>query len=231
MRLADLEALKAQAAARALELVKPGMVLGLGTGTTARYFIEGVGKLVSDGLRVRVVATSNASASLATALGMVVEDDVNGPIDLAVDGADEIDPEMHIIKGRGGALVREKLVAAAAEQYVIIADGSKLVERLGEGPLPVEVLPFLWRRTRDRLAALGATCSLRGGEEAPFRSDNGNMIVDLTFPVPFADPAALAKDLKQTLGVVDHGIFVGLANTCIVATEDGIETLGGIQWR
>jgi ribose 5-phosphate isomerase A len=229
--LADQEALKARAAARALELVKPGMVLGLGTGTTARYFIEGVGRLVGEGLRVRVVATSAASASLAAALGMVVEDDVSGPIDLAVDGADEIDPDMQLIKGRGGALVREKLVAAATEQYVIIADDSKLVPRLGQGPLPVEVLPFLWRRTRDRLAALGATCTVRGGGEAPFRSDNGNMIFDVTFPEPFADPVALAKELKQTLGVVDHGIFVGLADACIVATEAGIQTLGGIQWK
>src|ERR1044071_8106079 len=103
------------------------MVLGLGTGSTARYFIEGVGRLVGEGLKIRVVATSNSSASLATALGMVVQDDVSGPIDLAVDGADEIDPDMQLIKGRGGALVREKWVAAAAERYVIIADGTKRV--------------------------------------------------------------------------------------------------------
>jgi ribose 5-phosphate isomerase A len=224
--LADQEALKAQAAARALELVRPGMVVGLGTGSTARYFNEGVARLVGDGLNIRAVATSSSTASLATALGMVVEDDVVGLIDLAVDGADEIDPDMQLIKGRGGALVREKLVAAATERYVIIADRSKLVPKLGRGPLPVEVMPFLWRQTRERLEALGATCTVRGGEEAPYRSDNGNMIIDLVFPQPFTNPTALAKELKQTLGVVDHGIFVGLADACIVATEDGIKTLG-----
>ena len=224
--MADQEALKAQAAQQALELVEPGMVLGLGTGTTARYFIEGVGKLVHEGLSVRAVATSSETASLATALGIALVDDLAGPIDLAVDGADEIDPEMGLIKGRGGALVREKLVASAAERFVVIADGSKRVSRLGQGPLPVEVLPFMWRRTRDRLTGLGATCTVRGGEDVPFRSDNGNMIVDLVFHKPFDDAAQLARELKQTLGVVDHGIFIGLASACFIASEDGVKTMG-----
>jgi ribose 5-phosphate isomerase A len=225
--LADQEALMAQAAAHALTLVKAGMVLGLGTGRTVRPFIEGVGQLVKEGLRVRVIATSSDSTRRATDLGMVVENDVTGRIDLAVDGADEIDPAMRLIKGRGGALVREKLVAAAAERFVVIADGSKLVPQLGKGPLPVEVVPFFWRKTRDRLAALGATCTVRGGEEVPFRTDNDNMIVDLQFPKPIADPEGLAKELKQTLGVVDHGLFIGLADACFVATEKGVDELPG----
>jgi ribose 5-phosphate isomerase A len=229
--LADQEALMAQAAAHALKLVKPKMVLGLGTGRTARYFIEGVGRLVNEGLRVRVIATSNASTRLATDLGMVVESDVTGPIHLAVDGADEIDPAMRLIKGRGGALAREKLVAAAAERFVIIADGSKRVDQLGVGTLPVEVLPFFWRQTRERLAALGATCTVRGGEQATVWTDNGNMIVDLKFPEPIRDPEALAKELKQTLGVVDHGLFIGLADTCVVATAAGVNTLGEDLWK
>jgi ribose 5-phosphate isomerase A len=227
--LSDHEELKAQAAARALDLVKPGMVLGLGTGSTARYFVEGVSRMVAQGLDVKAIATSQETASLAASLGMVLEDDVTGAIDLAVDGADEIDPDLRLVKGRGGALVREKLVAASARKVVIIADESKLVPRLGVGPLPVEVLPFLWRQTRDRLAALGPRCTVRGGEEAPFITDNGNMIVDLSFPEPLADATAVAVQLKRTLGVVDHGIFVGLTHACIVASKSGIKTLGSLS--
>jgi len=218
--------LKAAAAAHALDWVKPGMVVGLGTGTTAEFFIEGLAKRVSEGLNIRVVATSKASATLARDLGMVVIGDVDAEIDLAVDGADEIDPNRRLIKGRGGAMAREKLVATAARRFVVIADMSKLVLRLGEGPLPVEVLPFMWQTTRDRLADLGATCKVRGGDADPFTSDNGNMILDLMFPVPFGDPSDVARRLKLTIGVVDHGIFDDPADTCIIAGESGIEIMG-----
>jgi ribose 5-phosphate isomerase A len=221
---AEPDDLKRAAARRALELVAPGMVLGLGTGTTARYFIEGL-----RGLRVAAVATSLASAELARAAGVEVLEDADAALDLAVDGADEIDPSLRLVKGRGGALFREKMVAMAARRFVVVADSSKLVERLGRTYVPVEVAPFLWRRTASRLAELGAVPALRGGEAAPFRTDNGNLVVDLTFPDGIADPARTAGALKAVTGVLEHGLFVGLAQGAIVAGEDGLEVLGTLD--
>src|SRR5581483_5773351 len=169
-------------------------------------FTEGLGERVSRGLKVTGVPTSSDTAALARSLGIPLSEEITGDIDLAVDGADEIDPERRLIKGRGGALTREKLVALAARQVIIVADGSKLVNRLGRGQLPVEIVPFLWRHTRDRIASLGAACELRGGEDAPFRTDNGNLIVDLRFPEPLGDAQAMADALKQIPGVVEHGL-------------------------
>jgi ribose 5-phosphate isomerase A len=160
---------------------------------------------------------------------MSTTDDLSDPIDLAVDGADEIDPELRLIKGRGGALTREKLVALAARKVVIIADGSKLVRCLGKGALPVEVLPFLWRQTAERLALLGATYRVRGELARPFVTDNGNLIVDLGFPNGIVDPGALGAELKQTAGVVEHGIFVGLADACFVAEREGVRVMGSLN--
>jgi ribose 5-phosphate isomerase A len=212
--------LKRAAARRALELVEPGMVLGIGTGSTARFFIEGL-----RGMRVRAVATSRQSAELARAAGVELVDDPRGRLDLAVDGADEIDPELRLIKGHGGALLREKLVAIAARQFVVIADESKLVPRLGRTYLPVEVAPFLWRHTAERLAALTPDWALRGGEEAPHRTDNGNLVVDLTFEAGIERPEELAARLKALTGVVEHGLFLGLASRAIVATAAGVREL------
>jgi len=200
------------------------MTLGIGTGTTAHYFIEGL-----RGLRVAAVATSRVSAELARAEGVELLDDPGGQIDLAVDGADEIDPELRLVKGHGGALFREKMVAMAARRFVVIADASKLVERLGQTYVPVEVAPFLWRRTAARLAELGASWTLRGGEAAPFRTDNGNLVVDLTFAGGIADPAGTAAALKGVTGVLEHGLFLGLARGAIVATEAGVEVRGSLD--
>jgi ribose 5-phosphate isomerase A len=221
---ADPDALKRAAAARALELVAPGMLLGLGTGTTARYFVEGL-----RGLRVAAVATSRESADLARAAGVEVLEDPGGPLDLAVDGADEIDPSLRLVKGHGGALFREKMVAMAARRFVVIADSSKLVDRLGRTYVPVEVAPFLWHRTAARLGELGAAWTLRGGEAAPFRTDNGNLVVDLTFPDGIADPARTAVALKAVTGVLEHGLFLGLAQGAIVAGAAGVEVLGTLD--
>jgi ribose 5-phosphate isomerase A len=221
---ADPDALKRAAAERALELVAPGMALGIGTGTTAHYFIEGL-----RGLRVAAVATSRASADLAREAGVELLDDLGGPLDLAVDGADEIDPELRLVKGHGGALFREKMVAMAARRFVVIADTSKLVERLGATYVPVEVAPFLWRRTAARLEALCAGCALRGGEATPFRTDNGNLVVDLTFAGGLTDPAATAAALKATTGVLEHGLFLGMVRGAIVAGPAGIEVLGTLD--
>ncbi len=187
------EALKQAAAEKALELVQDGMLLGLGSGTTSRYFTEGVGRLVAEGMKLRCVPTSRATAEMAAELGIPIVQEPVGPIDLAVDGADEVDPALNLIKGRGGALFREKLVAEAARRFIVIVDDSKLVKQLGVGELPVEVLPFLWRTTAERLTALGATLTVRGGEETPYITDNGNLILDLVVEGGIKDAPAFAR--------------------------------------
>jgi len=222
--LAGADDLKRAAAQRALELVRPGMLLGLGSGSTAGYFIEGL-----RGLDVRGVPTSEATASLARSVGVQVVEELDRPVDLAVDGADEIDPSLSLIKGRGGALFREKLVAAAARRFVVVADESKLVDRLGVGVLPIEVLPFLWRTTAERLEGLGAEWQVRGGEGSPYVTDNGNLILDLTFVRGVSDASSLALALKGVTGVVEHGLFVRLASGCIVAGAGGVRILGSID--
>ncbi|HEX9475622.1 MAG TPA: ribose-5-phosphate isomerase RpiA [Candidatus Dormibacteraeota bacterium] len=224
--MADQDALKRAAAEKALELVRDGMLLGLGSGTTVRYFTEGVGRLVASGMRVRGVPTSRATAELATVNGIPMVTEFIGAIDLTVDGADEVDTGLDLIKGRGGALFREKIVAAASKRLVVVVDESKVVQRLGVGVLPVEVLPFLWRTTAERLIGLGASLVVRGGEEAPYITDNGNLILDLTFENGIADPAELATSIKVVTGVVEHGLFVGMTDTCIVAGPKGPRVLG-----
>jgi ribose 5-phosphate isomerase A len=224
--LPDQDSLKREAAEKALELVRDGMLVGLGSGSTVRYFTEGVGRLVAEGMKVRGVPTSRATAELAAASGIPVVEDLVGPIDLAVDGADEVDPNLSLIKGRGGALFREKLVAAAAKRFVAVVDESKVVDRLGKGVLPVEVLPFLWRSTAERLAKLCTGLKVRGGEGAPYVTDNGNLILDLSFDGGIDDASELGLALKTIVGVVEHGLFVGMADTCIVAGAEGPRVLG-----
>jgi ribose 5-phosphate isomerase A len=218
--------LKKAAAEKALELVQDGMLLGLGSGSTAKYFTEGVGRLVADGMKLRCVPTSRATAELAAELGIQIVQELVGAIDLAVDGADEVDPGLNLIKGRGGALFREKLVAEAARRFVVIVDDSKLVKQLGVAELPVEVFPFLWRTTAERLTALGVSLTVRGGEETPYITDNGNLILNLTVDGGIKDAAALADALKKTTGVVEHGLFIGLTDTVIVAGPEGPKAIG-----
>jgi ribose 5-phosphate isomerase A len=224
--LADRSALKRAAAEKALELVRDGMLLGLGSGSTAKYFTEGVGRLVASGMKVRCVPSSRATAELAAKLGVPIVQELLGAIDLAVDGADEVDANLNLIKGRGGALFREKIVAAAAKRFVVVVDESKLVKELGVGVLPVEVSPFLWRTTAERLIALGSSLTVRGGAEAPFITDNGNLILDLMFEGGIGNPVELAAAIKVTTGVVEHGLFVGMTDTCIVAGPGGPRMLG-----
>ncbi len=214
------------AAEKALELVQDGMLLGLGSGSTSRYFTEGVGRLVAERMTVRGVPTSRETAELAAKLGIPIVTELVGPIDLAVDGADEVDPALNLIKGRGGALFREKLVAAAAKRFVVVVDESKLVKRLGAGVLPVEVLPFLWRSTAERLTALGVSLVVRGGEETPYITDNGNLILDLSGEGEIDNPADFALELKKITGVVEHGLFVDMTDTVIVAGPEGPKALG-----
>jgi len=227
--MSDQETLKRAAAEKALELVRDGMLVGLGSGSTVRYFTEGVGRLVAGGMKVRGVPTSRATAELAAAHGIPVVTELVGAIDLAVDGADEVDPSLNLIKGRGGALFREKIVAAASKRFIVVVDESKMVKQLGVGVVPVEVLPFLWRTTADRLTALGASLTMRGGDETPFITDNGNLILDLTFESGIAEPSEVSTALKVTIGVVEHGLFVGMTDTCIVAGPDGPRVVGRLS--
>ncbi len=227
--MTQIESLKAAAAERALELVRPGMVIGLGSGSTSALFIAGLGRLVSRGIAVRGVPTSRAAADQAAAAGIPLQDHIDRPLDLAVDGADEIDPQRNLIKGRGGAMLREKLVAAAAQRFIVIADESKLVPRLGQGALPVEISSFLWLQTARRLERLATRWVLRGGDDHPFVTDNGNFVIDLSVEGGIAEPARLASALDATLGVMGHGLFLGMATACIIAGPSGCRVLGSLE--
>ena len=223
----EAESLKRVAAQEAVTLVQDGMVVGLGSGTTAELFLEELAQRVAGGLHVTAVPTSERVATMARSHGIQVAElhDV-AKIDITVDGADEIQPRgLDLIKGGGGALLREKLVAAAADRLCIIADRSKLVARLGERwAVPVVVVPYGWRQTADRIRTLGGSPSLRLVDGSPLVTDDGLYILDCRFG-PIADPARLARELKGVLGVVEHGLFVGLAKQAIVAGQDGIEIL------
>ena len=216
---------KALAAQRAVELVEDGMTLGLGSGSTANIAIRLLGERVkATGLRVRGVATSLQTAALAAEVGLtLVELNDVSRIDLTIDGADEIGPGLALIKGGGGALLREKIVAAASELVVIMADSSKLVEHLGAFPLPVETVPFARAFVERRLEALGLNPRLRPGRDhASYRTDQGNEIFDCRAGV-IPDPEALASQLSVVPGIVEHGLFLGLAQRALI---EGVATQG-----
>jgi ribose 5-phosphate isomerase A len=218
---------KIQAARHAAELVEDGMLLGLGSGTTAEHFLRALAPRIDDGLRVRGVATSGRTERVASEVGIWLAE-LEGPVDLAIDGADAIERgTLNVIKGRGGALTREKLVALAARRFVVVGDASKSVERLADTQpdlaVPIEVLPFGWKMTRSRLAALGnPVLRERGG--GPFVTDNGNLVVDL-FAAALEDPVALGETIARVPGVIEHGLFLGIAVLAVVAGDDGIEEL------
>jgi len=224
---------KRAAALEALRLVQDGMILGLGSGSTAEIFLDELAERIAQGLHVTGVPTSIRVGDLARARGIPLVDLAEVTrIDLAVDGADEIETgALGLIKGRGGALLREKLVATSADHLCIIADSSKLVTRLGEKfAVPVAVVPFGWRQTAARIRALGGETTLRQADSGlqagsvPLVSDDGLYILDCAFG-PISDPVRLAADLKGTLGVVEHGLFLGMARRAIVAGEDGVVVL------
>ncbi len=228
---ADRDRLKREAARLALDLVEPGMRLGLGSGTTARHFVDLVGAKVATGLDVRCVATSETTAAQAKALGIPLATLEDLPeLDLTVDGADEIDPVLRLIKGGGGALLREKIVAAASLRMAVIADASKLVRRLGAFPLPVEVVPFGLAATRRHIEraiadlGLAGPIRLRGGGGAPFVTDGGHYILDCALGA-IADAGHLAESLSRIPGVVEHGLFLGYASTAFLAGAEGVEVL------
>ena len=221
---------KKMAARAAVELVRPEMTLGLGTGSTAAHFIAALGEKVRSGLYVRAVPTSKDTAAKASAAGIeLIEPDETTVIDLAVDGTDEVDGRKTLIKGGGGALLREKIVANAARKFVVIADASKKVAQLGAFPLPVEIDRFSYALTvqavRKALAALGhatADVRLRAGPDHPtFVSDGGNFILDCRL-LRIDDAAALDRALKAIPGVIETGLFIGIADEVILAGPEGV---------
>jgi ribose 5-phosphate isomerase A len=221
------DAQKRAAAEAAVALVQDGMVVGLGTGSTAAFAIDALAHRVRQGLRILGIPTSERSAAQAQAGGIVLTTlGEHRRVALTIDGADEIAPSLDLVKGLGGALLREKIVAAASDRLVIVADTGKLVPRLGSlAPVPVEVVAFGWETTADRLATLGAAPVLRrAGDGTPFRSDGGNLILDCRF-APIADPAALEAALSAVVGVVETGLFIGMATEALVATDTGVQRL------
>jgi ribose 5-phosphate isomerase A len=209
------------AADRAVEYVRNGMTIGLGTGSTAYWAIQAIGERVRSGLAVRAIATSLQSESLARELDIPMTRfaDIDH-LDVTIDGADEVDDRLNLIKGGGGALLREKIVAAATKFYIIIVDDSKLVHNLGRFPLPVEVAPFGWELTMRRLAGLGCTPRMRMTDDQPFLTDNQHYILDCAFgDIP--DPAALHRKVSDITGVMEDGFFIGMADVVVVGSAAG----------
>jgi len=224
------EDLKKAAALAALDYVKPGMKVGLGTGSTSAHFVTALGAKVRAGLDVLCVPTSGQTHRLAVESGIVITDLEKHPfLDLAVDGADEFDGKFQLIKGGGGALLLEKIVATSARYMIVIADESKRVETLGKFPLPVEVIPFgvaatAWKIERAlKICNLTGKLKLRMKDGKPFRTDSGNAIIDVSIgSIP--DASRLDPLLKSIPGVVDHGLFIGICGIILMATKDGVKT-------
>ncbi len=218
---------KLLAAKRAVEFVSDGMNVGLGTGTTATLFIRELGKAVAGGLRIRAIATSDASRTLAMELGIPMTNFNETPVlDLNVDGADEVAPGLALIKGGGGAHLREKIVASAAREFIVVADESKVVEKLGRFPLPVEVIQLALPLVTRRLENLGLNPGLRKARngEGPWITDEGNVLLDCHCG-PIDQPEELAAEIRKIVGVVEHGLFLGMATLALVAGEQGVREL------
>jgi len=220
----DTEALKKLAAAAALDYVKDGYVVGLGTGSTIRYLLAALEQRVRTGLKITGVPTSEETAELARKAGIpLLSDDDLWPIDAAIDGADQVDPQLNLIKGGGGALLREKIVAANARQMIITVDETKRVSVLGGAfPLPIEVLPFGWRNTAREIEQLGGKTVRRERNSHVFRTASGHYILDLHI-ARIEDPADLEVRLNRIPGVIECGLFVGRTDVLIVAASNGVE--------
>lgn len=224
--------LKEQAAVAAADLVRSGMRLGLGTGSTAALIVRELGRRLAEG-RLQDISglpTSEATARIAVEVGVPLLDFTPSlRLDLTLDGADEVDPRWDLIKGAGGSLLREKIVAQASAVEAIVVDETKLVERLGSRmPLPLEVIPFGWMSHLESLTAMGGLPKLRlGADGSPFVTDEGNYTLDVTFgdPAVWADPRALDAQLRRRAGVVETGLFLGLTKVLVVARASGVETL------
>jgi len=222
------DALKQQAGEYAADFVESGMIVGLGSGSTAIFATRRIARALQRGelVNIRGVPTSLATEAAANELGIPLTTLARHPrVDITIDGADEVDPDFNLIKGGGGAHLREKIVAQATERLVIVADDSKLVEQLGTAwAIPVEVIPFGWESQAAYLASLGAAPTLRMDGDAPFTTDGGNLILDADFG-PIADPAALARQFESRAGIVEHGLFIGMARDVVVAGAGGVRHL------
>jgi ribose 5-phosphate isomerase A len=211
---------------KAAEYIEDGMIIGLGTGSTAYYAIKKVGEMVRKGLKVKAVPTSKETAELAAEEGIELIElaDVES-LDLTIDGADEVDPDFNLIKGGGGALLREKIVASATDKLIIVVDESKMVEHLGAFPLPVEVTPFSWQYTQKMIEKFSCSSEIRKEDGEIFVTDNGNYILDCDFG-KIEDPVKVTVELNKLPGVVENGIFAEMAEIVVVGYNDGhIEVL------
>ena len=223
----DCDALKRAAAERAVMEVEDGMVLGLGSGSSAAFAIAALAARVAAGLRVVGIPTSERSAALARLLGVPLTSFAERPrIDLTIDGADQVERgTLNLVKGLGGALLREKIVASASRRMIVVVDQTKVVNRLGGStPLPVEIVSFGWQTVVDRLAALGCAPRLRLAGETPFTTDGGNYIADCSI-AEMPDPAALQARLSAIVGVVENGLFIGLASRIVVGRPADVEVI------
>jgi len=223
----DIASLKQAAAMRAVTEVQDGMVVGLGTGSTATFAVEALAKRVSQGLRIVTVPTSERTRALAQKLGVPLAPEGDWPaIDLVIDGADQVERgSLDLIKGLGGALLREKIVASSGKRMIVVVDESKIVDRLGgRTPLPVEIVAFGWQGTLERLATLGVQPKLRVTDDRPFVSDGGNHIADCHL-AEIADARDLEAKLSRIVGVIETGLFVGLASMVVVGGSTGIEVM------
>ena len=217
---------KEAAGRAAAKLVRDGDVIGLGTGSTAYFAVIALGERVKAGLKIIGIPTSVQTADLARAVGIALTTlDEHPEIDITIDGADEVDPQLRLIKGGGGALLREKVVASASKKMVVVADSGKIVQVLGKFPLPVEVISFARTVVEKKIVTLGALPKLRTKPDgSPYLTDNGNPILDCSFG-EIADPAALALALSNTPGIVEHGLFIGLATLALIGRGGRVEEL------
>jgi len=217
---------KEAAGRAAAKLVRDGDIVGLGSGSTAYFAVVALGERVKAGLKIVGIPTSLQTADLARAVGIPLTTlDEHPEIDITIDGADEVDPQLRLIKGGGGALLREKVIAAASKKMVVVVDSSKVVPVLGKFPLPVEVISFARTVVEKKIVSLGASPKLRTRPDgSPFITDNGNQILDCSFG-KITDPAALALILSDTPGIVEHGLFIGLASIALVGHGDRVEEL------
>ncbi|RKD24453.1 ribose 5-phosphate isomerase A [Ammoniphilus oxalaticus] len=221
----QLDQKKRIAAEKAVEWIEDGMLIGLGSGSTVYWFIRKLAERVHDGLRIQGIPSSKRTEQWADEMGIPLTDfSKTDRLDLAIDGADEVDPKLNLIKGGGGSLLREKLVNQVADKLIIIVDDSKAVLQLGQFPLPVEVVPFAWQTTVNRLRELGVEPRLRMDGARPFVSNNQNYIFDCAFQT-IRDPQALHRELKQVLGVVETGLFLNMADLVLIGSEQGVQQL------
>jgi ribose 5-phosphate isomerase A len=231
MTSVDLDQLKKAAALKAIEFVRAGMVVGLGTGSTAKHMIMALGDKVRAGMNLRGVPTSQETAALARQAGIpLIDAESRWEIDVAIDGADQVDPHFNLIKGGGGALLKEKIVAASSKQFIVVVDHTKQVPVLGGSfPLPIEVIPFGWGSTAREIEALtGSRVVLRERHGVPFKTESGNVIVDVHID-RISQPGELEIALNRIPGVVETGIFVGRTNILVVGTPQGVHILHASQ--